>query len=299
MTAPAVTAGGKWDPTSPNLQFLAGTMTDHAVAKNPNTLIAVNELGDRHFDTIDRWCDERRILLDSGIFALTMAHARRANMHFFQALTLAPEEVEGFDELYDRYCTLATRFADRLWGVIELDQGGKDNKPRTRARIVADTGITPIPVYHPLGDGWDYYDDIASAYDRICFANLSKAHQAVRLRLAWTAAERGRNYPHLWTHLLGLTPAAYLLSMRFRGSCDSSAWLRSIRWSSAWRARSMMHRLTPFPESMTYDRDDSSSPTSGRPKAMELSAVRARFMQQTADAIVGDTHLPPTGITHP
>lgn len=295
MTGVARTSGGKWDPTSPNLVFLAGNMGDHEIAQNPCTLIAVNEISPKHVDILDRWCDERQILLDSGIFALAMAHGRTHGMHFFEVLTLAPEEVDGFDELFDRYCDLVTRLADRLWGAIELDQGGVANKPRLRERITAETGVVPIPVYHPLGDGWDYYDSIAATHDRICFANLSKASAPVRLRLTWTAADRARAYPHLWTHLLGVTPSPALLSMPMRGSCDSSAWLSAVRWSSSWRSWALLDRITEFPVGMTYLRGSDSHGDTGHRRAKALISAQARFQQETVAAVAQDTHpLAPT-----
>ena len=286
----ATTSGGKWDPTSANLTFLAGNMEDHRIAGNDCTLIAVNEIRDKHYPVLDQWCDDRRILLDSGIFALTMTHGRNHGMHFFEALTLAPEEVEGFQELFDRYCDIATRFSDRLWGAIELDQGGRVNKPRMRARIVKETGIVPIPVYHPLGDGWAYYDEIAAGHDRICFANLSKASAPVRLRLMFTAAERARQYPHLWTHLLGLTPSPAMLSMPMRGSCDSSAWLSAVRWSDSWKSWAMLDRITTFPTGMTYLRGSDSDGDTGHRRAKALIAAQARFQQETVVAVTTDTH---------
>jgi hypothetical protein len=295
----AATSGGKFDPASANMAFLAGTVEDHQIAQNANTLIAVNELRPRHLPILDEWCDNRNVLLDSGVFALTMDYARKQGIHFFEALTMAPEEVEGFDELYDKYCGLVTTYKDRLWGAIELDQGGAANKPRVRAKVVADTGITPIPVYHPLGDGWAYYDQIVSTHDRICFANLSKATTPVRLRLMTTAAMRARDYPYLWTHLLGVTPSANMLGQSFRGSCDSSAWLSAVRWSSSWRAWAMLDKLSNFPPAMTYERGSDKDEDGGYRKAKQLVAAEATFQQRTFTAVAADTHPTQQGPIHP
>lgn len=284
------TTGGKWNPQDPNLAFLAGNVQDHKIAQNPCTLIAVNELRPSHDALLDEWCDKRRVLLDSGIFALTMGYARRRGIHLFQALTLAPEEVAGFGELWDRYCELVTRYADRLWGVIELDQGGAEHKPRTRERITRETGVVPIPVYHPLGDGWDYYDTLAATHDRVCFANLAKATTPARLRLTWTAVERARAYPHLWTHLLGVTPSTNLLSMGLRGSVDSSAWLSTVRWSSSWRSWALLDRMADFPVGMTYRRGTGDDEHVGHRKAKALVAAQSRFQQEVLAAVPHDTH---------
>ena len=36
-------------------------------------------------------------------------------------------------------------------------------------------GLAPMPVYHPLNDGWDYYDELAGSHDRVCIGNLVQA----------------------------------------------------------------------------------------------------------------------------
>ena len=56
-------------------------------------------------------------------------------------------------------------------------------------------GLKPIPVYHPLLDGWDYFDELAAQYDRICFGNIVQAPAATRIRLLHTLWERHRRYP--------------------------------------------------------------------------------------------------------
>ena len=290
MSRPLVTSGGKWDPDSPNLVFLAGNVQDHTIAQNPRTLIAVNELRPKHFELLDEWCDTRTVLLDSGVFALAMAHGRKHGMHFFQVLTLPPEEVDGFAELWDRYCELVVRFGDRLWGAVEFDQGGPTNKPRLRERVIRETGVVPIPVYHPLGDGRDYHDTLAAGFDRICFANLSKATTPVRLRLAHTAAERARQYPHLWTHLLGVTPSPSVPSLGLRGSMVSSAWLSAVRWASSWRSWALLDRRTAFPTGMTYERGSDPHGDRGHERAKTMIAASARFQQETDAAVQEDTH---------
>lgn len=293
MTAPPIarTSGGKWNPTDPNLAFLAGNIQDHTLAANPCTLIAVNELRPGHFDLLDRWCDERRVLLDSGVFALAADYARTHDVPMSVAFATDPADMEGWNQLYDRWCTIASRFADRLWGVIELDQGGAEAATATRARVLADTGLTPIPVYHPLGDGWDYYDDLAAAHDRICVGGLAgRIPSAVRLRLCWTAAQRAHAYPHLWTHLLGVTPSPMLLSLGLRGSVDSSAWLSPVRWAVSWKSRAMLAPLGDMPLGMTYRRDMGDDPAAGHSKAKRQAGAAATFGQTVLAAVAEDTH---------
>lgn len=172
------------------------------------------------------------VLVDSGIFNLATSHARSRGMHMDQALGLAPSAVDGFDKLWDLYGEIATTYSDRLWGIIELDQGGANNKRETRQRIEQTLGVTPIPVYHPVVDGWDYFDELAGAYDRICFGNVVQASRSMRSRVLATAWERSRAYPHLWVHLLGVTPSPMLYAFP-AASCDSSALISPLRYGVA------------------------------------------------------------------
>lgn len=288
----ARTTGGKWDPTSGNLAFLAGGIQDAVISQNPYTLIALNELtGPKQLALLDRWCDERQVLLDSGVFALAAAHARNHDLSMAESFGTPPAQMDGWDELYSRYCSVVSRFGDRLWGAIELDQGGTEWKPQTRAQITRDTGVVPIPVYHPLGDGWDYYDTIAATHDRICVGGLAgRIPSSVRQRLCWTATERARKYPHLWTHLLGVTPSPLVLSFGLRGSTDSSAWLGPVRWPQSWRAWASLQRVSDMPLGMVYRRDLADDPDRGHIKARKQAAASATFQQHTLAAVAEDTH---------
>lgn len=245
------TTGGKFDPDAGRLYFIASNPGNVARVQYPNVLVAVNEVetkGDR--EKLDRLCDQSNVLLDSGIFNLAMSHAHAHDLTHDQALALHPTEVDGFPELWDRYGEVATRYADRLWGVIELDQGGAAVKPETRARIESELGVTPMPVYHPLLDGWDYFDAIAGSYDRMCMGNLVKASPPLRTRLLWTLTERARAYPELWTHALGVTPNPAVLGMPWRGSMDSSSWVVGLRWGTSWHASAMTLNASKMPRDM-------------------------------------------------
>lgn len=278
------TTGGKFDPSAGLTYFLAGVITDIDRISQPHILIAVNEVsGRRDWDLVDRLCDERNVLLDSGIFSLAMAHARARDVSFGDARGLAPEEIDGFDELWDRYGQLVDRFGERLWGGIELDQGGREHKSRTRGRVETEFGFVPIPVYHPLLDGWDYYDTLASGYDRISVGELVGAPTPVRIRLVWTAAERAQDYPYLWTHLLGVTPSSSIVSVRFRGSCDSSSWVNGVRWVNTWRSWAMLDQFASFPPDMWYGEGD-------RDRGISVLSNMSQAMQMTVEALAEDTH---------
>lgn len=246
------TSGGRYDPAEEFSYFLAtgptrATEAEEALGSENvhpymNILVAVNELDSpRLLDHVERLLDDdgRRVLLDSGIFNLTMMHARSHGMTMDEALTMAPDEVDGFSELYDRYCEIAVKFSDRVWGMIELDLGGAEVKPETRARIMRDTGIVPIPVVHPLLDGWEYYDNTAESFDRICVGNLVKAVGAARTQLIHGISERQRTkHPDTWHHLLGVTPSQLTSAVPVYGSCDSSSWLAGARWPQGWGSTS-------------------------------------------------------------
>lgn len=292
------TSGGKFDPNAGHLYYIAGspdrvageTKYDKApkeridLPPHPNVLVAVNEIRTgKDVALLDRLCDTRNVLMDSGIFNLAMTHARTHEVSHDVGLSMAPEEIDGFSELWDRYAEVVTKFKDRLWGVIELDQGGVANKPRTRERIEKELGVTPMPVYHPLLDGWDYYDTLAKGYDRLCFGNLVKASPPARLRLVHTASERARAYPYLWTHLLGVYPNENLMAMPLRGSCDSSSWLTSERWMPSWKGWSLGKMVTHYPSEMWYR-------PGGHKRAAALNAITARSLQLTIDTIREDTH---------
>ncbi len=234
MSSVIRTGGGTFDPHEENVYFIASGDEQLAIAEevHHHLLIAVNEIeSSESLACLDRWTKDnrKRIFLDSGVFNLSMSYARNHNVSMDTALSLDPTEIDGFDKLWEQYVSLVLKYGDKLWGYIEIDQGGRENKIKTRARLEA-LGLRPTPVYHPLNDGWDYFDYLAERYDRICFGNIVKANASTRQRLIATAWERHRKYPNLWIHFLGLTPNQWLNAMPLN-SGDSSSWLHPIRWT--------------------------------------------------------------------
>lgn len=228
------TGGGTFDPSDRFVYFLAcapGKSSEYARAVHPNILIAANVL---QGDTQRAFLDESlaapgvRVFLDSGVFSLASEHARKHKLTISEAIALPPEQLDGFAALWATYIALLDTYADRLWGYVELDLGGAAVKRQTRAKIEA-LGFTPIPVYHPLADGWDYFDELAQTYDRICVGNIVGADVATRTRIAATMWERHRAYPDLWIHLLGYTPDEKLNAFPC-DSTDSSKWLAGRRF---------------------------------------------------------------------
>ena len=202
------------------------------------------------YDGLHRLIDDGvKVLLDSGVFWLATRHRKKMDISMEESIGLPPDQLDGYDWLWDRYVALVKEFGDKVWGYVEVDQGGTAQKRETRKRL-ADLGISPIPVYHPLGDGWDYFDELAESYDRICFSNLSSAAIPVRQRLVATAYDRHLKYPDLWIHLLGFTPCDWNIGMPMDSS-DSSSWMRGVRWDGH-SEESMMRRFSTMPRNFQY-----------------------------------------------
>jgi hypothetical protein len=290
MTIPDIvkrTTGGRYDPADRFIYFLASSPAylegvDASIA--PNVLVAVNELGSdgdrRAFENMLR--QGKRILLDSGIFSLANEHAHRHGMTHNEALNLSPQEVDGFDRLLERYIDVVNRYRDDLWGIIELDQGGRRNKVVTRAMLEKEIpGFVPIPVYHPVGDGWEYFDELATHYDRICCGNIVQAPPPDRIRLMHAFYERAKRHPHLWTHILGYTPTGTSTSIPAQGSCDSSSWCGPLRWGvDSTKCRSMNTPLGHFTwdEKWNRNHEDKAHDTSGYDAMKRWAAYRANMM---------------------
>lgn len=258
---------GRWDPSDRCKFFTAGdfghivtgtrwVQTNRYQPSN-NNLFAVNDFAevdkplnkstarwDQFVISLDQGCDT---FLDSGIFYLTNVHKRKHNVTMDEALALAPEEIDSFSWLLDVYMELCTEYGDRLWGYNELDQGGRENKIRTRA-FLESQGLRPIPVYHPMNDGWQYFDHLAQEYDRICFGNVVQANRPMRERLLMTAYERHAKYPDLYIHFLGLTPNDLQLGIPW-DSADSSTWTAVFRYPQAVRVGGAGCRKWPLRES--------------------------------------------------
>jgi hypothetical protein len=277
------TGGGCFDPKEKSIYFLASN-TNNLVQAAPiydYLLVAVNELETEHTLSILEGviAKGKKVFLDSGIFFLTNEHARKFNVSMDVALSLAPHEIDGFDALLERYLYIVKKYQDRLWGYIELDQGGRENKIKTRA-MLEEYGLSPIPVYHPLNDGWDYFDYLAERYDRICLGNVVQANEPTRLRLAATLWERHQKYPDLWIHVLGYTPNQYIDAYPFN-SLDSSSWLHSIRWSGA-KERVGNEAFSEMPLDFRYklgwqNDDDDSKNAYSNVKAVEASAYQHKM----------------------
>ena len=274
--------GGRWDPKEKNIYFIASDVGSLLLGAKSNNfvLMAVNEIaGEEDLAHIEKWCDQgKRVFIDSGVFNLANSHSKTHNMRMDEALALAPDQIDGFDKLLSRYCKLIDRIGDKVWGYIEVDQGGRENKIKTRAKLEG-LGLRPIPVYHPFNDGWDYFDYLGENYDRICFGNVVQADRLTRQRLLATAWERRRKYPNLWIHLLGMTPNEWLHAFPIN-SCDSSTWLRMVRWAAAFRPTVALKPFSPMSRNFTYQMGSEAESDKGHMKARQLGGYDAHFLTQ-------------------
>lgn len=229
-----IKTGGVWNPNEENVYFLATSPAYHeansVTTYYDHILCAVNEIKnakDEQF-ILDAVLKGKKVFIDSGVFWLTNQHARANKMTMDEVLALPPDALDGFGALFDKYCRIVKEIGEKAWGYIEIDQGGMHNKIKTRERLHG-LGFNPIPVYHPLVDGWDYFDYLAERYDRICLGNIVQADNWTRKRILATIWERRRKYPNLWIHCLGLTPNEFCLGFPL-SSCDSSSWISTVRW---------------------------------------------------------------------
>lgn len=172
-----------------------------------------------------------KLFVDSGIFALTNAHARKHDVSMDEALGLAPDAIDGFDDLLAKYIDVCKALGPGLWGYTELDQGGAEHKRKTRAYLEGEK-LRPIPIYHPLNDGWDYFDELLERYDRIAVGNVVWANKQIRSELLLTIWERLRRCKRrVWIHVLGHTPNPLFVAHPFNSS-DSTEHLYALQYGS-------------------------------------------------------------------
>jgi hypothetical protein len=273
--------GGRFDRAEGFAYFLAADIQTlvHVSPAHEWLLIAINEINsDEDMQVIEDWAAAgKRIFIDSGIFWLTMNHARKHGLSFDEMLNMPPEKLDGFDALFDKYCRIIDRVGDKVWGYIELDQGGRDNKIKTREKLEK-LGYNPIPVYHPMNDGWDYFDYLAERYDRICFGNVSQTTGMTRMQIVATAWERHRKYPDLWIHLLGLTPNEWLYALPVN-SGDSSAWLNVVRWNG-YKPKACGKSFGGLPKNFQYEIGSDGTSEKGHRKARRMGAYGSYMLQR-------------------
>src|SRR5947209_6356980 len=105
------TGGGKFDPQEENVYFIASNTErlDHGVYMNHHLLVAVNELGGQEsldFFVKATQINKKKVFMDSGVYNLAMSYARNHKVSMDVALSLSPDEVDGFSDLFERYVSL-------------------------------------------------------------------------------------------------------------------------------------------------------------------------------------------------
>lgn len=281
--------GGRWDRNRWPTYFIAADIDSLVTASacHADLLVAINELPNAEAVALAVALIDggSNALIDSGVFWLASQHAERHGMPLAEAFGMAPEQVEGFPILFDRYVSLARSVGHQAWGYIEFDLGGMDNKRRMRQRVEA-MGLAPIPVYHPLNDPPEYFDELAREYDRLAVGNLVAVEPALRKRLLATLWERRRAYPWLWIHALGVTPSevtgAYPMN-----SCDRSTWLAGVRWGYlyAWAAN---RRLWDTGKGLLYDPSTDPESARGHQRARRLAGYDSHMTAHTMRAIAAE-----------
>jgi hypothetical protein len=281
--------GGNWQKDRWPVYFLAiGMFMVPAIPERcDDLLVPVNDItgDDGHEGMAELVRQKKNLLLDSGVYWLATQHAERNGLSMNEALSLAPDKVDGFDKLFSSYVDIVRRYEGSWWGYIELDQGGLENKRKTRRRLEA-MGLAPIPVYHPINDGWDYFDELAQEYDRICLGNVVMASAGMRKRLLATIWERRRKYPHLWVHALGMTPSDLLVAYPM-SSCDSSSWYSAVRWAR-YNVASAGKPMGQLVDGFVYSRGHDVDGDRGHRKARKLCAYDAMMAGLTMRNMRGD-----------
>jgi len=278
---------GRWNQGDRNIYFVANVPSamSQTAKMHDFLLVAINEFNDDYQERVNEWiANDKKVFIDSGVFNLASEHARRNNVSHNVALSMAPGEIDGFDKLFDKYCSILGRIGDNCWGYIEIDQGGRENKIKTRKRLES-MGFRPIPVYHPMNDGWDYFDELASTYDRICVGNLVQAERDVRKRIIATIWERKQAYPNLWIHLLGVTPNQTFSAYPMESS-DSSSITSITRYGSTSGFNDMaLQTGSPLPRGYVYEQGQPEG-EGGYYKAHRFVGYVGSFMSRTWGSVV-------------
>jgi hypothetical protein len=267
---------GKWKP-EPFVYFLAAPLSfvETAGPHHPHCLIAVNELMRPDWRVrLDALLESGvQVLIDSGAYSVAAAHTRKHNLPLEAGFKIPLHELDGFDTLLARFKEVAREYQGKVWGLIEIDLGGEKQKQKTR-KAFEESGIYPMPVFHPMSDSLAYLDLLLDTYDRIAVGNLVSASRYARKRILQTLWDRRQGRACQWIHLLGLTPSEILCAYPFE-SCDSSAWLNTVRWSG-YIEKACLRSVGNLPKNFQYQLGDRASWNLG----VQMGAVGAAFQQR-------------------
>lgn len=121
-----------------------------------NVLVAINGINSEdNMKSVAEWLGNNEMYLSIPVSSI---------WQWDTAETLGQSRYRSFSHLAKLtalticfYVEIIRKFENDAWGCIEIDQGGRENKIKTRAMLEG-MGLRPIPVYHPFLDGWDYFD---------------------------------------------------------------------------------------------------------------------------------------------
>jgi hypothetical protein len=277
---PIETGGGRYDPEEGFCFFVAGMNIRNAAGYHPWTLMGADSaLTESGLSELRERAElpGAKLMLDSGVYWLASRYADEAGLDFYQALAVEPERLRDYDRLLERYVAVVRAHESDLWGYVEVDQGGAAAKRRNRQALEAE-GLRPIPVYHPLTDGFDYLDELLDGYDRICIGNVVMSDAPTRRALLGMVWERRRRCGRrVWMHALGYTPNPLFLAYPFNSS-DSSSHLYALRFgASMCMGRAMLAQFGTLEDAgYSYALDRYQDPEVGLPKKTALLAWIAR-----------------------
>lgn len=282
MTEPQRTGGKLYDPTAAPIYFLAGESHTSMVENYPMLLKGVNDLLSNE-ETATKIIGDveagATLMVDSGAYFLASRHSKQHDVPLPECFAMPPEQLDGFADLWTGYLRWCAILEPTCWGYVEVDLGGTDAKRRNRAQCEA-RGLRPIPVYHPLTDPPSYFDELCAGYDRVAVGQMVSLKRAQRVRMMATLWERRRRYPHVWIHLLGVTPSEHVLAY-YADSVDSSGWLNAMRWSAAGDCQAMLASFGVLPAELAYERGSDQESESGRNRGALQAAREAAFRAKT------------------
>lgn len=217
---------GVWHISEANVFFSAIVMSHFKIVKDLNSwlLLSVPDIcmSPDGVELVKAYSKGgSNLLIDSGIFGLAATAAKAKGISHVEGLMTPPTEIVGWDKFIGNWKSLISEVKNNCWGYIEIDLGGTKQKIETRKMLEAD-GFKPIPVIHPMSDGWDYFDEMANKYDRLAIGNLVQSNARTRYHILKTVHQRRQGKGVKWIHALGITASPLWLSAPTE-SCDSSA----------------------------------------------------------------------------
>lgn len=228
-----IRTSGVWDPTERGLFFQSAQVADMALGVldvSTSILVDAHELHPgKHGATVaGALLGGRRVLIDSGVHNFAYDLLRTQGMEWPDIFRADPDTLPGYDRFAQRHEAVLRAFADRVWGVVEVDLGSLDAQQHRRDALAAE-GLVCIPVWH-TDDPLDVLDRLASTYDRVGLGGIQAHTREGHQLLAALWEHCHARYPDVWFHLLGYTVNPYLLAYPLARSCDSSNWTSAMQW---------------------------------------------------------------------